>query len=636
MTIPVIDVNNYDTKYLLQCLVSHGYLVLRNWQSLSNNNSQITTSDSSYLQINNAKPQFGTITVNRLNYGDPKQIQKSSEGILNSVSDSMVSLISKSFGLNYGFFDQCLSDQSYVISSNNPITNCNLVSLIHTTGANLKLYTRYEKEPIELGSQDEPTLILSVGKIFEIITKGMVFNNILKVEGSNYTVFSKSLNLDLKISDVIKLSSSFMDNKPDINKFFLQRVWKINYLKDPTIGAFEDKKFFNNANTNVNTGKEHMFGYLRNQNLFLQIDPLMELNYVGFDTTADPYLINFKMSKKIGDVFIDEIVYHQKDTNNELFNQIFTQSFKDFANFHDNTLKEKLKALVRIFSNLDNVIYIYFLDHTNLPSLSQFLPNMTKLLGKEVTVSDILKIKYLYPQSYELFKVVSNNDKTNLLIGLPKEQLQVTNFAKEIVKRKEIFSQLVDTFVSREDLHSIDEKINQVYNDLPLAPSDFKPAASSINRKLSILKESAPKITKLSKISKQKAQPINDKKLSLIERIRLKEAQKKKLFEIDAPQGNGTNTGELLMIFEILYNLNTTNGVKSFPIKSIVGKIIDSLKATKFNLMSGEHLMKILRAFDEKLPDEILQIVNFANNGNIILKYDFYNKRNEIIEFLSK
>lgn len=603
----MIDLENHDGDSLAKELVKNGFVLVRNWESLLgfvpewDKNGEYNQYFSNKSSFEAEKQRF--IEFEQLRKGRSKIAEKSGE--LRELCDLLISMTSKSFGFEYSFFEHDLSDQTLSIENikeNTLLPTWNAFTLVFTEAETITL--RSSNEPVDLGPGFK--MLFCAGKMMEMVSGGLIFNNIAKVPSPALLVL-RSFNLSLQIKRTSdKYGPLFGEKKNVFRNEFLERTWNINYSRNPSIGPYKPKVLFNKSGQNVHTGEEHLFGYIANNGDYFEVNKPENsiLRFVSMDLETDPYLVSFSLTQQFGHV---------------LYSALFpeTRDFDKFRAFRSKQLGDKMGFLERVFSNLDNIIYIYFLSHTNWPVLNtQFLPALTKLLGDHVTVSDILRIKHIYPGSYNLYRT---EDAERLVITLPEGRLKVSNFAKEIADRKNEFSEKMALFRLLEGLDMLDQDIAKLYHSLPSMP------ASPHKNKI----QTQNKVTKLKKtFTKEKPK---DMSLLLLERIKLKEQTRKQGNTLLA--GKSANLGELTMIFEILYNLNSSDVAKSFPMDTLVVRVSDSLKATKYNLMSQEHIIRVLRVLDEKLPDEIFLFVKFGGLGEFV-KFNFYNQRAFVLEQL--
>lgn len=699
-----VNIADHSPRVLSQTLVSNGFVVLTNWQTLIEQGGTDILQDELILDTNNDSPF-------RLHIGSNDGKHKYKELLLlngdesscvplkllaesmQNISLTLTSMVAKSFDLSYSFFNQYMSNHDHYMTASNGHTrqrnhynDWNFIAVTKACkGSCITCIT--EKDPIVI---NEPCLILSVGKMLEIVSKGLLFSNILEItapEGSKFssTVISYSslLNLDLSIHETMEsIYPNF--NRLNYDKQIQQRISKVNNLRDRTSANPNQYKNRNYNTTSLSKGQEFIVGYVNNHIDYLEIKD-SDLQYACFDINLDPYLSVYDPNETIGNILAYSFVSHQKlEKLSEPLREkkkVVEKGLLKFKVFQDEKVQSNLKFLVKIFANLDNIVYIYFMSHSNLPSLTkQFIPNLTKILGKDVLLLDILKIKFLYPESFEIFKVQNSND---LLIGLAQSEME--NFAKKLSERKVKFAQKVDDFIERHKLQMnvILKYANEVYENLPIVdnvkniqPSNEAFINSSSQEKTTNLKASLAKPQKsLNKIVKNTnrakstitalqtdvANQNSGKKLSLLDRIKLKEAQAKKQKEFNAQQNNNGSgkstekiTDELLMVFEILYNLNTTSSAKSLTARQVTRKIVDSF-TSRANIISMQLAFELLKIMNTKLPNEYYQLLEFKdrasnandllskkmnmaptdNNGSMkIIKFNFFNRREEIVKLL--
>ncbi|ODV62096.1 Tah11p ASCRUDRAFT_69779 [Ascoidea rubescens DSM 1968] len=236
------------------------------------------------------------------------------------------------------------------------------------------------------------------------------------------------------------------------------------------------------------------------------------------------------------------------------------------------------------------------------------------------------------------------------------------------MKRKKKFNSKIDNYIQAILNDKIDKSHNNFdfYNPHPIFEEIEEENYNNKKRKLvfdknscrqrKILKSEIHETITINKTENSNTNNDPAKKLSLLERIRLKEKNKLEANKLKYRNNTIDSNkpikkikeenyliGKLKPVFNILYFLENN---KPYSINKLAEKILDSSTSTS---LSTKEATQILNIMDKRLPNEIFQIVEFKNgkpsNENEtkikeeiqtrIVKFNFFNKRDEILKYLS-
>lgn len=251
----------------------------------------------------------------------------------------------------------------------------------------------------------------------------------------------------------------------------------------------------------------------------------------------------------------------------------------------------RYSKLPAILSALDNLLFNYFLSHTNIPKVDRFLSQLTSSQGRSVSADDVLLITHFLPRAYLLTR-----SRDGLLIDVEdKERL-----FKQFSARKQQLQQSVDSFIC--SVKPIGINTIKIYSGL--AQENVAAKVPSTLRKI---------------VKQTKAAPAS--RLSLLERIKLKEQSQLE------KQAVKTDDSDLLVkVFEILYNL----GTNSMSTRQLCRKVVDSYGRT----IGEEQVNQALQQLNERLPNDTFEIVEVAQKKLKVVTFNFFNKRKEVLELL--
>lgn len=548
------------------------------------------------------------------------------------------------------------------------------------SGSKLKIITKTNPSCPAIYTHDRDTefYLLSIGKSLEILTKGLLFNNVLKIENGDT---SEEINEYFVLSKHLDFNRSFHNYLQKLDDH--ERYSELFSRYDEIL----KKRFWNINRNSMRQIREKLFsiyGYTKTDIDFLRISE--EYTHIDFNLENDFYLVSFNFQDSIGKFVWYNVAFKNNDQLLEKVNLDFMQHLNSFLEYKLSKITKYFEKLLKILMSLDNLLFIYFMNHVNFPPFNSFLIKLSKILNFKVSIYDILAIKVIYLDSYNLIankikKTPLNSSRAfhedlDFLIGFNDENFNLNTFKEErklrltelITKFKRKFfldyenkdiqkkhnkSQILKIFHNLDGLTiELNSKMDALISSIEeqgfsenRITTNFKNTESLLksNKKLLINKiteknKSSNVIDTSSKISKLNPE-IKTGRLSLIERIKLKQAENSKKLMLLKDSTSKTNFKELYyVVFTILANLNSKAVFTSTPISSLVDTICRSVINNHTMAISDDTVRKVLYHFNDILSDDLFQIVNLSGiaSGSIIVKFNFHNKREEILRCINK
>lgn len=301
---------------------------------------------------------------------------------------------------------------------------------------------------------------------------------------------------------------------------------------------------------------------------------------------------------------------------------------------HRHIQEEVFKDLVKFFISIETILSLHYSNHTIDPSLNKILESSALLIGRRITIEDLLCILNIYPEAYSISHNNKTNDKSEFLISLP-EDVSVVEFNQYIPQRKKRFVDGINLWiVNNKDASSIkhpsiDDIVQIKKAGSPskvIKPQSISPSKTSRKNMLKELKNDPSKFTFKSKEENVEREKNNG--LSLLERIKLKEKinKEKKLQESPEMKYEVYIRSKLISVYDILFHIHQSQNKPnaSYPLTSLVSKIEDSLDYPS----SKDEIIDIIRLIEKRLGTEKIQVL--SRSGITAVKIIRFDRDNDI------
>lgn len=224
--------------------------------------------------------------------------------------------------------------------------------------------------------------------------------------------------------------------------------------------------------------------------------------------------------------------------------------------------------ILKLYDTIDNSINLYFASHTANPPLEVILDSCTNLLKKKVTVDDFLKLMAVDEKAFNL----TRPGKTGSI-----------RISKATLQRGQFLARLEQSNLTA----------------VPVLAELVKVTSGKLTKlpKTKIIKNDSSKFK--FKPKDERLQQANQKGLTLLDRIKLKEMLKREAQDEEEPETKHNNflKSKLRSVYDIIYQTHIQQKRKAYSITSLSETIGDSLS----NPISQEDILDILRIIETRL-----------------------------------
>ncbi|ODV93230.1 hypothetical protein PACTADRAFT_5015 [Pachysolen tannophilus NRRL Y-2460] len=262
-----------------------------------------------------------------------------------------------------------------------------------------------------------------------------------------------------------------------------------------------------------------------------------------------------------------------------------------------NQAKAKAQLMIKVFTLIETKLNLYYLNHTSAPEMDLIVRYLTSSLNKRITVDIVLRITFIWPESFKIFKNLKNN---NIYIDFHEQD---KSFLKNYNDRNLIFMEKLNDWIIKNGENYQDIPLGKIINDNVCFNSSGQDGKVS-KLKNKIIKNSSLKFD----FKEKKACDIIHKNLTILQRIKLKEEETAKKFhqsEIISEKDKLDNS-KIIKFYDILYtlklsNINSNSTYINFTLNDLILKIKDSL-----NVQNGDdfEIEKLLQKLNSILKDE--------------------------------
>lgn len=290
-------------------------------------------------------------------------------------------------------------------------------------------------------------------------------------------------------------------------------------------------------------------------------------------------------------------------------------------NPHPHIKPDEFELLLKIHNAVDSILSLHYSNHSQFITAHQLFEKLQHLLNRGVKLDNFLCLFLIDPFCFKLTTPIGVKDLSPCRISLfqPIHQFNLT-----LQSRKGQFIEDINLWIKNNpDQTSFEypELEDVIYNHKQSSPCTKPPNSTKSPNKVTkpklALKNSSSKF--MFKPKDELKQQANNNGLSLLERIKLKEAKLKQQADKETPEmkHNKFLEDKIPQIYNILAQINgETPSTKTYPLSRLTQLIKDSLNYPIHN----EEILDCLKLIQTKLSQQVLSITT-RNELSVVKVY---------------